>query len=92
MLGSDEPAVSFPANVQSQQERSGQVGLEESFGVQVWSADGVEGDVELGDQTDDVDDEADPGAPDAESGFEGQLVGCVAVEFPGKGLAGVFFF
>ena len=81
MAWKDEPRVDFPAQVKSDQERSCEVGLEETFG-RGRSADWEECDVELGDECEDVDEEADVRAPDAKGGLEWELVEGVAVGFP----------
>lgn len=78
-----EPTVDLPAQVQEDKQRPGEVELEESFGVEVGAADGVQGDVELGDEGDDVDQDADVRAGDAETRFVGEFVEGVAIRFPG---------
>jgi len=82
--GALEPAVSLPAEVQDNEQGAGEVELEESLGVEVRAADRVQGDVELGDEGDGVDEDADVGAVDAERGLVGELVEGVAVCFPVK--------
>jgi hypothetical protein len=82
--GALEPAVSLPAEVQDDEQGAGEVELEESLGVEVRAADRVQGDVELGDEGDGVDEDADVGAVDAEGGLVGELVEGVAVCFPVK--------
>jgi hypothetical protein len=52
------------------------------LGVEVGAADRVEGDVELGDKGDGVDEDADVRAVDAEGGLVGEFVEGVAVCFP----------
>lgn len=61
MVGSREPAVDLPDQVQEQRERRREEGLEEGFCVEVArrGSNGVERDVELSDYAEDVDDEAD---------------------------------
>ena len=71
---SDEPRVNLPAEVQEDEQGAGEVELEKVAGVEVGPADGVERDVELGHQADDVDEEAEIGAPDAECSAEGDLI------------------
>lgn len=78
----DEPGVDLPHEVEEDEEGAGEVGLEEELGVEVGPTDGVEGDVELGDEAEDGDEEAEVGSPDTEGGAEGQLVDGVAVVFP----------
>ena len=80
--GALEPAVALPAEEEEDEQRPGEVELEESLGVEVGAADRVQGDVELGDEGDGVDEDADVGAVDAEGGLVGQLVQAVAVCFP----------
>jgi hypothetical protein len=72
--GALEPAVSFPRDVQEQEQGAGEVELEERLGVEIRAADGVQGDVELGDEGDGVDQDADVGAVDAEGGLVGEFV------------------
>ena len=79
---SDEPRVNLPAEIQEDEQGTGEVELEEVAGVEVGAADGVERDVELGHQADDVDEEAEIGTPDAEGGAEWDLIEGAAVEFP----------
>lgn len=83
VLWVDEPAVHLPHEVEHDYEGPGHVEFEEDLGIEVRSADRVEGDVELGDEGDDVDEDADVRAPYAEGGFEWQLVDRVAVVSPG---------
>lgn len=85
--GALEPAVKLPPAVQDDQQGAGEVELEESLGVEVGAADGVEGDVELGDEGDGVDQDADVGAVDAEGGLVGEFVEGVAVCFPVEGVS-----
>jgi hypothetical protein len=80
--GALEPAVALPAEVQDYEQRAGEVELEESLGVEVRAADRVQGDVELGDEGDGIDEDADVGAVDAEGGLVGEFVEGVAVCFP----------
>jgi len=54
-----EPAVDLPAEVQKDKKGTSEVELEESVGVQVGTSDGVQSDVELGDESDEVDEHAD---------------------------------
>jgi hypothetical protein len=84
--GAFEPAVNLPAGVQDDEQGAGEVEPEERLGVEVGAADRVEGDVELGDEGDGVDEDADVGAVDAEGGLVGEFVEGVAVCFPVKEL------
>lgn len=74
MFREHEPAVNLPAEVQEQKKRPGEVRLEEKVRVEVRAPDRVEGNVKRSDKGDNVDEQADPRAPDAEESAEGQLV------------------
>lgn len=54
-----KPTVDFPSQVESQQERSGKVGLEEGFRVEGGAPYREQSDVELGYESADVDEEAE---------------------------------
>lgn len=83
-----EPAVSLPAEVQEDEKGAGEVELEEGAGVEVVArvADWVEGNVELGHESNYVDEKADVGTPHAKGGLEGDFVERVALSFPVGGL------
>ena len=51
---SHEPAVDFPAEVEEDEKRTGEVELEECCGVLVGTADWVQSDVELGHERDEA--------------------------------------
>lgn len=78
MLRERKPRVSLPHQVQDEQERTRKIIFEEDGHVEIGTADGVEGDVELGNEADEVHDGADVGAVDSEGGAEGELVECMA--------------
>ena len=48
LLRNLEPRPDLPYNVQSNEEGARKVVLEEDGGVEIWPADGIKGDVELG--------------------------------------------
>lgn len=89
VVGALDPAPAFPARVEEDEERAGEVGLEEAVGSEGSAADGVKGGVERCNEGDDVDENADVRAPDAAGGLVGQLVERVAVCFPGQAEADV---
>ena len=74
--------VNLPEDVEGDDERERQHGLEERLGLRL-AANGPKCDVELGDQAQDVKAETDVAADDAEVGGEGQLVHAAAVVGPG---------
>ena len=82
----DEPAVNLPAQVEEDQQRPGKVELEKGGGVEVGASDRVQCDVELGDQGDDVDQDAQPRAPNTELGLVGKFVDGMAVVSPSRTL------
>jgi hypothetical protein len=61
-----EPAVDLPDQVQDNEERCRHVAFEKGLDAEIWSADWVKCDVELGDERNGVDGKAYPRAPDAE--------------------------
>lgn len=63
----------LPAGVQSEDDRSGKVGLEEVGSVRL-AANGEEGDVELGNKTDDIKEETNVTADDTVLGLVGELL------------------
>lgn len=79
---SDEPAVDLPHQVKEDDQGTGKVELEEGIGIQVRTADWIQGDVELGHEGNNGDEDADIGAPDATRGSEGELVQGVTVVLP----------
>jgi hypothetical protein len=91
ILGSDpqrtvrrdrEPAVNFPHQIQKNEERRRHVGLEETLHLEIWPANWVERDVELGNERNGADGEAHPRAPDTKSGFVWNFIEGVAVVEP----------
>lgn len=82
---SDEPAVDLPHQVKEDDQGTGEVELEEGIGIQVRTADWIQGDVELGHEGNNGDEDADIGAPDATRGSEGELVQGVTVVLPVNG-------
>lgn len=85
VFGALEPGVNLPHEIEEDEQGAGEVEVEEGFDVEVGSADGVQGDVELGDEREAADQDADVGAVDAEGGFVGEFVEAVAVCFPRGG-------
>ena len=86
MSRDSNPRVYLPDNVQTKEKRACKILLEkvagaESVGGIVY---GVEGDVELGRQADEIHHGADVGTPDSEGCFEGYFIGAVALQFPVK--------
>ena len=78
------PAITLPAGVEENQQRSGEVSHKPALGVEIGSADRVEGGVERGEKRDNVNGQADPRSPNAQGGAEGQLLEGVAVMFPAE--------
>ena len=74
--------VQFIADEESDDDWGSEVGFEERLNVWL-TADREECDVELGNETKNVEAETDPGADDAEHCCEGQVVGRAAVHGPG---------
>jgi hypothetical protein len=89
MFRHHKPRVDLPGEVEEDEEGPSEVVLEEGGDDEVGAADGPEGDVELGGETEEVHYGADVGAVDAEGGAEGEFVDGVAVEFPGRAEADV---
>jgi hypothetical protein len=79
-----EPAVDLPDQVQDNEERRRHVEFEKGLDLEIRAADWVKRDVELGDERNGVDGEADPGAPNAERGSVWDFVKRVAVQGPRK--------
>lgn len=77
-----EPAVALPKCVKENQQRTGEVELEKGSGIQVRTADRIQCDVELSDQSKNADKQAHPGAPDAAIGLVGKLVQGMTVRGP----------
>ncbi len=84
ILRADEPAVHLPDRVESDKERTGKVELEEGGRIQVGTTDWVQRDVELSHEGKHVDEQAQIGAPNTESGLEGQLIYRVTIGLPAK--------
>lgn len=78
----DEPAVDLPTQIQEDEKRTSQVELEKRLCIQARATDWVQCDVELSYKADDVDEQAQIGAPNSESGPEGELVQGMTVVFP----------
>ena len=80
-----QPALSFPeptSRPEHEYHGQSQIGLEEALGIVQALANGADGDVELGNQYDNVHDEAEPASVDTAGGFEGNLVQSVPVVLP----------
>lgn len=71
MLGVDKPAVDLPAAVQEDEQWCGEVGHEPVLGAEIGAAQRVERRVKRSNEGDDVDEEANPRAPNTEDGAEG---------------------
>lgn len=82
-----EPAVDLPAQIQGDQEWTGQVELEEKLCAEIRPTNRIQSNVELRDEADDVDKQANVGAVNAPSGLVGQFVDRVAIVFPAQRLA-----
>lgn len=78
------PRPHLPYNVQGDEEGARKVVLEEGGGVEIWPADRIKGDIELGGQANKVQNGADIGAPNTEYGLVGELIDTVALKFPTK--------
>lgn len=77
-----EPGVDLPSDIQEDDEGRGQIALEKGLGIEIRTADWVQGDVEVCDQAEEVHDHTHVRSPDAKGGTEGDLVEAVAVVFP----------
>lgn len=82
MLLMHEPRVSLPAKVKNKEEGAGEIVLEEDDRVEIRSANGPEGDVELGGKTEKIHDSADVRAPDSKCCSEGEFVDGMSLKFP----------
>jgi hypothetical protein len=82
-----EPGVDLPDEVQDNEERSGQIGLEEDGRIEIGSSNWVEGDVELGDEAHQVQNSAEVRTPNTELSLERKLVNMMALIFPETKLA-----
>lgn len=83
--GPVNPTVALPAHVEEDEQRTGEVELEKIAGIEVGAADRIQGNVELGHQAYDVDEQAYIRAPNAESGAEGEFVQAMTLGSPGSG-------
>lgn len=57
--GSDKPTVYLPAEVQEDEQRSSKVQLEESGGIQIGASNRIQRDIELGDQSENANQQAE---------------------------------
>lgn len=81
ILWTVDPAIDLPDGVQEDEQRPGEVQLEEVFGI--WrAANWPQCDVELSNKSDDVDEHAQVRAPDTESGLVGDLIQGVTLSLP----------
>lgn len=84
-LVSAEPTAALPdetADPEDDDDRESEVRLEEALGIVEAATDGADGSVELGDEDDDVEGEAEVRAPDTTDGAEWDLVEAVALANP----------
>ena len=84
VLGVDKPAVAFPAAVQEDEQGCGEVRHEEVLGAEISAVQRVKRRVKRSNEGDDVNEEANPRAPNTEDRAEGQLVQAVTVVGPGE--------